>query len=138
MSTQQEQQPGMSRSVRVSSKKPEAQTSPLRHSHHHQQTATRNQSPPKNHQLQPVIHHQQTNSQHHQTNSQPKNRFIQLNLQADTQAQQQPHQVFGQNHLEENSKLNKLISEYRRENERCSNRISELQRKLDMTASARS
>ena len=39
--------------------------------------------------------------------------------------------------MEENSKLNKLISEYRRENERCSNRISELQRKLDMTAGSR-
>ena len=40
--------------------------------------------------------------------------------------------------MEENSKLNKLISEYRRENERCSMRISDLQRKLDMTAAGRS
>ena len=35
---------------------------------------------------------------------------------------------------EESSKLNLLIEEYRRENDRCSRRINELQRKLNATA----
>ena len=35
---------------------------------------------------------------------------------------------------EESSKLNLLIEEYRRENDRCSKRINELQRKLNATA----
>jgi len=42
----------------------------------------------------------------------------------------------GNNNLagEESSKLNLLIEEYRRENDRCSRRINELQRKLNATA----
>ena len=39
--------------------------------------------------------------------------------------------------IEESGKLNMLISEYRRENDRCSRRISELQRKLNATANRR-
>ena len=39
--------------------------------------------------------------------------------------------------MEESSKLNVLIEEYRRENDRCSKRISELQRKLNATANRR-
>lgn len=62
-------------------------------------------------------------------------RFSRLELTAPES--QQTHQVFGQNHMEENSKLNELISEYRRENERCSQRIGELQRKLDLNSASR-
>ena len=36
--------------------------------------------------------------------------------------------------VEESSKLNLLIEEYRRENDRCSRRINELQRKLNSNA----
>ena len=36
--------------------------------------------------------------------------------------------------MEESSKLNMLIDEYRRENDRCSKRINELQRKLNATS----
>lgn len=39
--------------------------------------------------------------------------------------------------MEESSKLNVLIEEYRRENDRCSRRINELQRKLNATAQRR-
>jgi hypothetical protein len=39
--------------------------------------------------------------------------------------------------VEESSKLNLLIEEYRRENDRCSKRINELQRKLNATANRR-
>ena len=39
--------------------------------------------------------------------------------------------------VEESSKLNLLIEEYRRENDRCSRRINELQRKLNATANRR-
>ena len=36
--------------------------------------------------------------------------------------------------VESNNKLNNLIEEYRRENDRCSKRINDLQRKLNATA----
>lgn len=39
--------------------------------------------------------------------------------------------------IEESGKLNQLIDEYRRENDRCSRRINELQRKLNATANRR-
>lgn len=39
--------------------------------------------------------------------------------------------------MEESSKLNMLIDEYRRENDRCSRRIGELQHKLSATANRR-
>ena len=39
--------------------------------------------------------------------------------------------------LEESSKLNLLIDEYRRENDRCSRRINELQSKLNNTSNRR-
>ena len=39
--------------------------------------------------------------------------------------------------IEESSKLNMLIDEYRRENDRCSKRINDLQRKLNATANRR-
>ena len=39
--------------------------------------------------------------------------------------------------MEESSKLNMLIEEYRRENDRCSKRINELQRKLNATSNRR-
>ena len=42
---------------------------------------------------------------------------------------------FGLSPVEEGSKLNLLIEEYRRENDRCSQRIVELQRKLNSTQS---
>ena len=36
--------------------------------------------------------------------------------------------------VEEGSKLNMLIDEYRKENDRCSKRINELQKKLNKSA----
>ena len=39
--------------------------------------------------------------------------------------------------VEESSKLNLLIEEYRKENDRCSRRINELQRKLNATSNRR-
>jgi len=42
---------------------------------------------------------------------------------------------FGLSPVEEGSKLNMLIEEYRRENDRCSQRILDLQRKLNSTQS---
>jgi len=38
-----------------------------------------------------------------------------------------------QNQVEESSKLNKLISDYKKENERCSKKIAELKDKLQNT-----